>query len=130
MFIKNDDNLCKHCLITELYYNWCKQCETNKLRENFTNWSSGNEIIDVFIREKQLEIINPWDNVFEWIPYNKFINIKKVDDDEFFTIYSAKWEDGPLYWYEYSKIYIRIPEEIALKHSYNIQNVNEFLNEV
>ncbi|EXX52777.1 hypothetical protein RirG_250110 [Rhizophagus irregularis DAOM 197198w] len=120
---------------TMVFSKWCKQCETNKLRKNFTNWTSGNEKIDNFIQEKQLEINNSWNIVFEWIPYNKFLDIKKVDKDDISTIYSVKWEDGPLEWNNYSKKYIRNPKEVEfkelkLKYSHNLQNVVEFLNEI
>jgi hypothetical protein len=34
------------------------------------NWASGNEKIDDFIQEKQLEVIKYNDIIFEWIPYS------------------------------------------------------------
>ncbi|CAB4418672.1 unnamed protein product [Rhizophagus irregularis] len=118
-----------------VFYKWCKQCETNKLRKNFTNWTSGNEKIDNFIQEKQLEINNSWNIVFEWIPYNKFLDIKEVDKDDISIIYSAKWKDGPLRWDDYCDKYMRNPKEVELKelklkYSHNLQNVVEFLNEI
>ncbi|EXX65850.1 hypothetical protein RirG_129420 [Rhizophagus irregularis DAOM 197198w] len=123
--------LCKN-IYTDEKYKWCKQCEINKLRKNFTNWTSGNKKIDNFIQEKQLKINYPWNIVFEWIPYNKFLDIKEVDKDDFSTVYSAKWEDGPLEWNNNNRKYIRNQKEIELKlkYSHNLQNVVKFLNEV
>ncbi|CAB5391958.1 unnamed protein product [Rhizophagus irregularis] len=70
--------------------------------------------------------------VFEWIPYNKLFDIKEVDKDDFSTVYSAKWKDGPLKLNYYSRKYIRNQKkfELKLKCSHNLQNVVEFLNEV
>ena len=38
-------------------YKWCKLCHINYLKNNFTNWTSGNEKIGNFIREMQLNLI-------------------------------------------------------------------------
>jgi hypothetical protein len=38
------------------------------LKNNFKNWTSNNEDIDEFIQDKQLEINDYDDIVFEWIP--------------------------------------------------------------
>jgi hypothetical protein len=111
-------------------YKWCIKCETNKLRKNFIDWTSGNEIIDNFIQEKQLKINKPQNIVFEWIPYDKFLNIIEVDRDDFSTAYSAQWGDGPLYWDKISKKYMRNSKEVALKYSHNLQNADEFIDEV
>ena len=101
------------------------------MRKNFTNWTSGNEKINNFIQERQLEINNSQDSIFEWIPYNQFSVIKEVNKDDFATIYITNWKDGPLYYDNYEEKYIRGPyREVALKYSHNLQNVDEFLNEV
>ncbi|EXX71020.1 kinase-like domain-containing protein [Rhizophagus irregularis DAOM 181602=DAOM 197198] len=36
------------------------------------------------------------DIVFEWIPYNQFINIKEIGEGGFAKVYLAIWKDGPL----------------------------------
>src|SRR6266480_2108421 len=85
---------------------WCKPCQINGLK-NKANWSNKNEKIDNFIQEMQLKIDNLWDIVFEWIPYNQFNDIKEIYKDDFTTIYSAKWKDGPLIYNIDKKEYIR-----------------------
>src|SRR4051812_48374908 len=60
-------------ILFTVLYDWRK----SHIIQNFTNWTSGNEIIDKFIREKQIKINKPLDIVFEWIPYNQFNDIKK-----------------------------------------------------
>uniref|UniRef100_U9SGH2 Protein kinase domain-containing protein n=1 Tax=Rhizophagus irregularis (strain DAOM 181602 / DAOM 197198 / MUCL 43194) TaxID=747089 RepID=U9SGH2_RHIID len=120
---------CEKCnkKYTNISYKWCKTCQIKDL----LNWTSGNEKIDNFIQEKQIENNDPSDTVFEWIPYNQFNNIKEVNKDKFSTVYSAKWMDGPLFWEIRKKIYIRgSDKELALKYLHNLQNTEEFLNKV
>jgi hypothetical protein len=110
-------------------YKWCKQCEINQLKNNFTNWTSENERIDGFIQKIQLKI-NKYDNtVFEWIPYNEFIDIKEIEKGKFAL---AMWKDGPLHYSIVRKKYGRkLNGKVFLKYSYNSQNnINTFLNEV
>ncbi|GET60319.1 kinase-like domain-containing protein [Rhizophagus irregularis DAOM 181602=DAOM 197198] len=124
-----DDITCKNCgeLYTDIHHKWCKPCLINGLKQNFVNWTSGNEEIDNFIQITQLKIDNLEDTIVEWIPYDQFDNIKEIGKGEFATVYLAKWKDGPLL-YQYE----RIPyKEVALKCLHNSQNItNEFLNEV
>src|SRR6266516_1556400 len=89
---------CKKCggEYTNVYWNWCKTCQTDNLKGNFTNWTSGNEKIDNFIQEMQLKIDEHDDMVFEWIPYNQFSDIKEIGRGGFATVYSAIWNYGPL----------------------------------
>src|ERR1700722_5873045 len=119
---QDDFDKCEKCneIYTNTSYKWCNQCQINYLKGNFTNWTSENEKIDNFIQEKQLKIDNPHDLIFEWILYNQFFDIKEVDKNNFSTIYSAKWENGPLYWNENNKKYVRQPnQEIVLKYLHN-----------
>ena len=99
------------------------------VQNNFTWPNSGNEKIDDFIQEMQLK---PSDYVFEWIPYNQFNQIKEIRKNDFITIYSTIWKDGPLYYnYQYKKYTRDSNNEVALKCLHNSQNLIEFLiNEV
>ncbi|GET57758.1 kinase-like domain-containing protein [Rhizophagus irregularis DAOM 181602=DAOM 197198] len=96
-------------------------------------WTSGNEKIDNFIREKQLKTNNNNDLVFEWIPYSQFNEIKKTGKNDQITVYSAIWKDGPLckksIW---SNNYSRdSSKEVALKCLYNSQEpIDSLINEV
>src|ERR1043166_2169619 len=104
---------------------WCKPCQMDYIKK--INQTSGNEKIDDFIQEMQLKIDDRRDIIFEWIPYNQFINVKKIGID---NLYSAIWKDGPLN-YNTEKIkYERNPnEKVALNLLDNSQNItNEFLN--
>ncbi|CAB5367065.1 unnamed protein product [Rhizophagus irregularis] len=100
---------------------------------NLINWISGNEKIDDFIKERQLNI-NPYDDViFEWIPYNQFNRIKEISKNSSITTYSAIWRNGPLYkknkWTSYYERYSNI--DVTLKCLHNLQNpVDSLINEV
>jgi serine/threonine protein kinase len=81
----------------------------------------------------QLKINHPSDIVFEWIPFNQFINIKEIGKGGFATVYSAIWKDGPLCYdnNKYGYTWNNQNKEVALKCLYNSQNItSEFLNEV
>src|SRR3954464_11903962 len=128
------DGFCKNCgeQYTSVSFKWCKLCQIENLKGNFTNWTSGNEKIDELIQEMQLKINNPRDIVFEWIPYNQFSDIEEIGKGGFSTVNSAIWKDGPLkFKYGNEKYTRKSNQKVALKCLYNSQNItNEFLNEV
>ena len=128
------DGFCNKCgeKYTDVNYKWCKPCQIDNLKGNFTNWTSGNEKIDGIIQEMQLKIDRYNDIVFEWIPYNQFSDIKEIGRGGFATVYSAIWKDGPLkYNEEYTRDSYYSNYKVALKCLHNSQNVtDEFLNEV
>ncbi|RHZ88835.1 hypothetical protein Glove_21g192 [Diversispora epigaea] len=69
----------------------------------------------------------------EWIPYNRFKDIKEIAKGGFGTIYHAKWIDRCIYnWDIINKQWIRGGQhEVALKKFDNFVNLNEdLLNEV
>ena len=113
------------------YYHWCKPCQIDNLKGNFTNWTSRNEKIDHFIQKMQLKIENRTDIIFEWIPYNQFSNIKEIGRGGFSTVYSAIWKDGLLeYDNDYKEYTRKSNSKVALKCLHNSNITNEFLNEV
>jgi hypothetical protein len=116
---------CKMC--GNKYDKWCKPCQVNQLKNDFTNWTSGNERIDGFIQKKQLNINNYNDAVFEWIPYNKFIDVEGIGDN---CLTKATWKDGPLY-FEKERYIRKSYKKVCLKYLHNLQDINdEFLIEV
>jgi hypothetical protein len=124
-------NICKKChkIYTYRQYQWCKFCQIKDIKDEI--FTSGNEKIDNLIQEKQLEIDNPFDIIFKWIPYDQLLDINEVDNDDFSTIFSAKWKHGPLFWDKYNEKYLRLlNSKVLLKYLSNKQNIDEFLNEV
>jgi hypothetical protein len=128
-----DDFLCKYCgeIFTQEDCKWCKPCQINNLKQNFTNWTSGNEKIDELIQEMQIEIDKYDDVIVEWIPYNQFNDVKEISKDDYATLYSARWVDGPLKYDCDKKKYERTPDKnVALKLYNSKNNTSEFLSEV
>ncbi|GBB91161.1 hypothetical protein RclHR1_01830020 [Rhizophagus clarus] len=70
----------------------------------------------------QLRIKKHDDVIFEWIPYNEFINIKKTRKSDFVT---AVWKEGPLFFIGVERKYKRrLNEKVLLKYLYDSQNIN------
>ncbi|CAG8685748.1 4601_t:CDS:2, partial [Racocetra persica] len=69
----------------------CDSCRHRILVSEFSNWSSGNLIIDEFIRKTQQLL--PYDRYPEWIPYDSFTEIKNIRG-AFGALVSAKWSQG------------------------------------
>ena len=129
-------NKCKNCGKPYFYnynafYERCEPCLINQLKKNFAHWSSGNEKIDALIQEMQLKnYSNYFSVVFEWIQYNQFKEVKKIDND----CLIALWKDGPLRYYDEKehKEYVRSSDEyVTLKYLCNSESItDEFLYEV
>ena len=70
--IKNEGTkrICENCKDECFATLYCEHCVRNYLKENFSNWTSGNCEIDNLIKNCQMETSRP-DNIIEWIPYNK-----------------------------------------------------------
>ena len=98
----------------------------NHLKNNFINWTSGDEKIDDFIQERQLKC-KDYDAAFEWIPYNKFIDIEEIGDN---CLTTAIWKEGPSR-YKKNKWTRTSYAKVVLKYLFCSQNfTDEFLNEV
>jgi hypothetical protein len=69
------------------------ECGAVHFQRNFKNWTSSNNEIDKFIRNVQLSAHSFSDlvKVIEWIPYEQFINIEYIEEDEFDKVYRANW---------------------------------------
>ena len=123
---------CNQCRQKTTSYCWCQPCNSSNFRKEFDNWKSGNDNIDVFIKDVQLEATSSY-KVLEWIPYLKFENIAYLAEGGFGKVYSASWSEGYiLYWnVKDNKWKRRGTTKVALKCLNNSQSITEeFLNEV
>src|SRR5947209_3404593 len=66
---------------------WCKKCVPSCVIEG---WTSGNSEIDNFIKDT---IYNTRGHL-EWVPFDRFEDIKQIGEGGFAKVYSAKWIDG------------------------------------
>src|SRR6266498_4619332 len=73
---------------------WCMKCSVKYVQDNICSWS-GNEKIDNFIKKRQEKVKVLFD-FFEWIPYEKFEDIKQIGRGGFATICYAVWKNGIL----------------------------------
>ncbi|CAB5355735.1 unnamed protein product [Rhizophagus irregularis] len=112
--------------MTEIYERYAKKSFTNW----FYNLPTNEKIID-FIQQMQFKINYYYDIIFEWIPYDQLDDIEEIGKGGFATVYSAIWEDGPLYYDDDNKEWSREKnKKVALKCLNSSQNINErFLNE-
>ncbi|RIB20364.1 kinase-like domain-containing protein [Gigaspora rosea] len=151
-FVKNDYGMCLDCSKPNTNADWCHTCNAERFRQNFGNWTSGNEHIDKFIQYAQLDAMDKRE-VLEWIPYEKLKHVTYVAKGGYSTIYKAIWIDGPItgwdnetqQWERYKFIYGDKCEflttidniytgtfglSVALKCLHDSSNVGEdFLNE-
>ncbi|RHZ85153.1 hypothetical protein Glove_71g34 [Diversispora epigaea] len=130
----SSDEICPECnqKYTSTAWEWCKPCNSKHFQNDFNNWTSGNDKIDKFIQDAQL---NANDNleVIEWIPYDRVKDVKQIGKGGFGTIHYARWIDGYIekwdienqQWKRSNK-----GKEVALKKFDNFVNFNDVLNEM
>ncbi|RHZ75626.1 hypothetical protein Glove_212g247 [Diversispora epigaea] len=111
---------------------WCTPCNSKHFQNDFNKWTSGNEKIDKFIQDSQLNADN-CTKVIEWIPYDRFKDVKQIGKGGFGTIHYARWIDGSIgEWDIENQQWERYEEdtEVALKKFDNFVNFNDVLNEM
>ncbi|RHZ69997.1 hypothetical protein Glove_276g51 [Diversispora epigaea] len=124
--------VCPGCYRSRISWNWCKSCNSTRFENNFDKWTSGNDIIDKFIQDAQLNA-DYYDKVIEWIPYERFKGIREIAKGGFGTIYCAEWIDGCIEgWDIENQQWERNgQQEVVLKRFDGIGDINEdFLNEM
>src|SRR5947207_14033568 len=118
--------MCPDCKEPNAGRAWCKKCDPGKfLKEGKT---SGIPEIDNLIYESQLKTTD-YDYNLEWIPYDRFQDIKSIGEGGFANIFSATWLDGEPIHGETTKKRTG-PIMVALKKLKNSENMEAFINEV
>jgi hypothetical protein len=117
----------------------CKKCNcicnAIHFQLNFKSWTSGNDDIDRLIQYTQLSVHYQYEisNALEWIPYDRFHDIKYIAKGGFGKVYKANWIDGHINrWDNENQNWERNGNmPVALKSLDNSRNVTfEFMNEV
>ncbi|CAH1759640.1 326_t:CDS:2 [Entrophospora sp. SA101] len=80
---------CSKCGEPRTSIGWCKPCNTKKLKDQFQNWTSGDDDLDEFIRETQTSANTPFDYM-RWIPFDSFSDLEFIAKGGFGAVYSAK----------------------------------------
>src|SRR6266542_689442 len=71
-------------------------CNAIHFQQNFDNWTSEDDNINKLIQDTQLSAHIYPSKALEWIPYDRFYDIKYIAKDE---VYRANWIDGFIsYW--------------------------------
>ncbi|GBB96885.1 hypothetical protein RclHR1_28610001 [Rhizophagus clarus] len=120
--------------ISSLYNKKCEECNyacnAIHFQRNFENWTSGDNDIDKFIQDTQLSAHYDLREALEWIPYDRFNDVKYVSERR---IYKANWIDGHIrYWNDKNQNWKRDHNMFAiLKSLNNLKNIAlEFTNEI
>ncbi|GBB92094.1 hypothetical protein RclHR1_19610002 [Rhizophagus clarus] len=122
--------ICENCDQECLATSYCEYCVRNYLKENFSNWASGNDNIDNLIKEFQMNAFIP-DKIPEWIPYNKFQNIKYLTKGGCSEIYIADWIDGGYIEWDSEKKELKrfgefgFKQTVILKRLENVESANQ-----
>ncbi|CAG8697023.1 7114_t:CDS:2 [Cetraspora pellucida] len=124
--------LCSECGNPRTGYSWCQACESNRFESEFPHWTSGNIDIDDFIRQSQKNAYTAQDYL-EWIPYERFVEVKYLANGGYGDVYTAYWKEGPRWaWNEQKMERVRTgPRKVVLKSLTNSQEITlDFLNEL
>ncbi|CAB5301016.1 unnamed protein product [Rhizophagus irregularis] len=131
-FIPKELKDCPECGKPRISFGWCKDCETNSMKENFLYWTSENKEIDELIRHTQLNASQTCDYL-EWIPFEKFEMVKYIGSGGFGSVYSALWMEGPRWnWDDGAQEWARAgPMTVASKRlDYSQEILSSFINQI
>ncbi|RIB30914.1 kinase-like domain-containing protein [Gigaspora rosea] len=119
---------CENCNRYNTSPAWCQTCDPQKIAQG---WTSGNKQIDDYIKEFQFKTTK-YEDIIEWIPFNKLNNIRIINKDAFSSTFVATWLDGIRIisdeFAEYTQT--RTPSyTVDLKTLPSSKNLLDFLNE-
>ncbi|RHZ89236.1 hypothetical protein Glove_17g73 [Diversispora epigaea] len=129
--------LCPECNQNYTKYSWCQPCNSKHFQNDFDKWTSGNNAIDKFIQDAQLNATSNLEPIIEWIPHDNFQYLEKIAKGGFGTMHVVDRTDGQYIewdvknqrWHRYEKHCL---DYVALKKlDNNLVTLNEnFLNEI
>ncbi|CAB4381977.1 unnamed protein product [Rhizophagus irregularis] len=86
-----EKGVCSNCKSPNTGEDWCNKCDPGRFLKE--GKSSGDPELDKLIYESQLQTNNYYHNL-EWIPYDRFQDIKPIGKGGYAIVYSATWLDG------------------------------------
>ncbi|RHZ73250.1 hypothetical protein Glove_232g187 [Diversispora epigaea] len=127
------NKICTECSQENTTWDWCKPCNSKHFQNDFNNWASGNDKIDKFIQDAQLNA-NDYLEIIEWIPFDRFKYVKQIGKGGFGTIHYARRIVGSIYkWNIENQQWKRNrigKEEVVLKKFDDFVNFNDVINEM
>ncbi|RIA86970.1 kinase-like domain-containing protein [Glomus cerebriforme] len=125
IFNSGEKFFCENCQSERFSTLYCENCIRNYLKDNFSNWTSGNNDIDDLIKNCQMNSLTPH-MIVEWIPYYNLQNIKYFTRGGYSEIYIADWIDGGYSNWDSEQQQLKRfgTHEVILKRLENINNVN------
>ncbi|RGB40849.1 kinase-like domain-containing protein [Rhizophagus diaphanus] len=122
---EGEKRLCENCALKCLATLYCEHCIRTYLKNNFSNWTSGNSDINYLIQALQKKSLHP-DNIIEWVPYNNLQDIKYITKGGCSEIYSANWIGGHYNeWNSKEQQFKRFGTfKVILKKLENVENAN------
>ena len=125
-FNSGTKRICENCNQECLATLYCEYCVRNYLKEDFSNWTSGNDDIDNLIQKCQMESLIPA-QIVEWIPYSNLENIKYLTKGGFSEIYTADWINGRYKEWDFGKKQLErgVTFKIILKRLENVESANK-----
>ena len=99
------NNNCSYCNKPFTEKLWCKECDPFHMIEG---WSSGNPVIDKFIKDTMYDAKHNKDRYgkvifLEWAPFDRFEDINQIGEGGFAKVYSATWIDGQSVVYQHGE---------------------------
>jgi hypothetical protein len=94
----------------------CKRCDricnAIHFQQYFESWTSGSNDIDIFIQNTQLSAHDDASKALEWIPYDRFYDIKYIEK---IGVFRANWIDGYIsHWNRENENWIRFKENMSI----------------
>lgn len=118
---------CNKCNSIRYSDRFCENCIGLYLQGLHDSWTSGNKIVDEFIRRCQ-KISSLPNLIMEWIPFEQFTDVRTLTSGGFSTIYIATWKRGCIEDYNENtrKVTYFGIQEVVLK---SLNNSNELGSE-
>ncbi|GES72878.1 kinase-like domain-containing protein [Rhizophagus clarus] len=127
--IDSNHKICSYCGQPFFEELWCKKCDPYKIIEG---WTSENPDVDKFIKDTMYS--RKYGTWLEWVPFDRFTDIKQIGEGGFSKVYSATWINGKAnYIFEYGnwKKLNPKPIKVALKRLNGSHEISiEYLNEL
>ncbi|CAG8505845.1 2281_t:CDS:2, partial [Acaulospora colombiana] len=109
-----------------------KDPSSRRFKNDFPKWTSGNKMIDNFIKEIQL-FAESEVNYLEWISYDRFKEVKFICNGTYASLSLATWLDGPrnLSDKQNKKLKRDFRKKVVLRQLYDSENISEvYLSEL